>query len=140
MAVERTLSIIKPDATKRNLTGAINAVIYAESAAIHQRWLAERPEDYGPDVRARLELGALLPAVHYVKGQQARAAIIAGFEKAWADLDVLLLPTIPIAPPLIADSRDNAVRGQLTANTRIFNVTGAPACSVPCGFTSDSLM
>jgi len=27
MAVERTLSIIKPDATKRNLTGAINAVI-----------------------------------------------------------------------------------------------------------------
>ena len=27
MATERTLSIIKPDATKRNLTGAINAVI-----------------------------------------------------------------------------------------------------------------
>ena len=27
MAVERTLSIIKPDATRRNLTGAINAVI-----------------------------------------------------------------------------------------------------------------
>ena len=25
MAVERTLSIIKPDATKRNLTGKINA-------------------------------------------------------------------------------------------------------------------
>jgi nucleoside-diphosphate kinase len=27
MAVERTLSILKPDATKRNLTGAVNAVI-----------------------------------------------------------------------------------------------------------------
>jgi len=27
MAVERTFSIIKPDATRRNLTGAINAVI-----------------------------------------------------------------------------------------------------------------
>jgi len=27
MAVERTLSIIKPDATRRNKTGAINAVI-----------------------------------------------------------------------------------------------------------------
>ena len=27
MAVERTLSILKPDATKRNLTGAINAMI-----------------------------------------------------------------------------------------------------------------
>ena len=27
MALERTFSIIKPDATKRNLTGAVNAVI-----------------------------------------------------------------------------------------------------------------
>ena len=27
MAIERTLSIIKPDATRRNLTGKVNAVI-----------------------------------------------------------------------------------------------------------------
>jgi len=27
MATERTFSILKPDATKRNLTGAINAII-----------------------------------------------------------------------------------------------------------------
>ena len=32
MAVERTFSIIKPDATERNLTGAVNAVI--ESAGL----------------------------------------------------------------------------------------------------------
>jgi nucleoside-diphosphate kinase len=32
MAVERTFSIIKPDATRRNLTGAINAII--ESAGL----------------------------------------------------------------------------------------------------------
>src|SRR5262249_59107791 len=33
MAVERTLSIIKPDATRRNKTGAINAVI--EDSGLH---------------------------------------------------------------------------------------------------------
>jgi nucleoside-diphosphate kinase len=38
MAVERTFSIIKPDATKRNLTGAINAII--ESAGL--RIIAQR--------------------------------------------------------------------------------------------------
>ncbi|MFZ1208900.1 MAG: nucleoside-diphosphate kinase, partial [Pseudolabrys sp.] len=27
MAIERTFSILKPDATERNLTGAINALI-----------------------------------------------------------------------------------------------------------------
>ncbi|MBV8409042.1 MAG: nucleoside-diphosphate kinase, partial [Alphaproteobacteria bacterium] len=34
MAVERTFSIIKPDATRRNLTGKINAVIEASGLRI----------------------------------------------------------------------------------------------------------
>jgi nucleoside-diphosphate kinase len=34
MAVERTFSIIKPDATRRNLTGAINAKIEAAGLRI----------------------------------------------------------------------------------------------------------
>ncbi|TVR10155.1 MAG: nucleoside-diphosphate kinase [Salinarimonadaceae bacterium] len=34
MAIERTFSILKPDATKRNLTGAINAVIEAAGLRI----------------------------------------------------------------------------------------------------------
>ena len=33
MAVERTFSIIKPDATARNITGAINAML--EQAGLH---------------------------------------------------------------------------------------------------------
>jgi nucleoside-diphosphate kinase len=34
MAIERTFSIIKPDATARNLTGAINAMI--------EHWVVDR--------------------------------------------------------------------------------------------------
>ncbi len=34
MAIERTLSIIKPDATRRNLTGRINARLEAEGLSI----------------------------------------------------------------------------------------------------------
>lgn len=44
MAVERTLSIIKPDATRRNLTGAINAVIEEAGLRIIAQkriWLSE---------------------------------------------------------------------------------------------------
>ena len=44
MAVERTLSILKPDATARNLTGAINAVIEAAGLRIIAQkriWLSE---------------------------------------------------------------------------------------------------
>jgi len=44
MAAERTLSIIKPDATRRNLTGAINAVIEESGLRIvgqKRIWLSE---------------------------------------------------------------------------------------------------
>jgi nucleoside-diphosphate kinase len=44
MAVERTLSIIKPDATKRNITGEINAVIEEAGLRIVAQkriWLSE---------------------------------------------------------------------------------------------------
>jgi nucleoside-diphosphate kinase len=44
MPVERTLSIIKPDATKRNLTGAVNAVIEKSGLRIVAQkriWLSE---------------------------------------------------------------------------------------------------
>lgn len=44
MAVERTLSILKPDATARSLTGAINAVIEAAGLRIVAQkriWLSE---------------------------------------------------------------------------------------------------
>jgi nucleoside-diphosphate kinase len=46
MAVERTFSIIKPDATARNLTGAINAIIEQAGLRIvaQKRVLISRPE------------------------------------------------------------------------------------------------
>ena len=37
MAIERTLSIIKPDATRRNLTGQINARLEAAGRAPRRR-------------------------------------------------------------------------------------------------------
>lgn len=50
MALERTFSIIKPDATKRNLTGAINAVIEAADLRIvaqkRVRWAPEQAQKF----------------------------------------------------------------------------------------------
>ena len=46
MAVTRTLSIIKPDATNRNLTGKINAKF--EDAGLRIVAQKARPPDQGP--------------------------------------------------------------------------------------------
>jgi len=50
MAIERTLSIIKPDATKRNLTGEINSVIEKSGLKIvaqkRVRWTRPQAEKF----------------------------------------------------------------------------------------------
>jgi nucleoside-diphosphate kinase len=57
MAIERTLSIIKPDATARNLTGAINALIERAGLRIvaqkRVRWSREQAEKFYQVHKAR---------------------------------------------------------------------------------------
>ena len=63
MAIERTLSIIKPDATRRNLTGAINAVIEAAGLQIvaqkRVRWTRAQAETFYEEHKARPFYGEL---------------------------------------------------------------------------------
>src|SRR5581483_11368799 len=76
---------------------ALMAILMPEAAAWHLRWLRERPEDYSPAVRERLELGVATPAVRYLQGQQARRTLTAAFLAGMADVDVLAMPTAPTA-------------------------------------------
>jgi Asp-tRNA(Asn)/Glu-tRNA(Gln) amidotransferase A subunit family amidase len=60
------------------------------------------------------------------------------------DVDVLLTPTVPLPPAVIAGLREHpdTLRPRemiMLRNTRPFNVWGIPAISVPCGFTKDGL-
>jgi Asp-tRNA(Asn)/Glu-tRNA(Gln) amidotransferase A subunit family amidase len=66
-------------------------------------------------------------------------------DAALAGYDAVLLPTMPIPAPRIGES-SAAVGGQmlpvrmLTLRlTQLFNVTGHPAVSLPCGTTRDGL-
>jgi nucleoside-diphosphate kinase len=57
MAVERTLSIIKPDATERNLTGIINATIEKAGLRIvaqkRVRWALQQAQDFYAEHKGR---------------------------------------------------------------------------------------
>jgi aspartyl-tRNA(Asn)/glutamyl-tRNA(Gln) amidotransferase subunit A len=79
-------------------------------------------------------------------GRQAEAAVAdRGHEGGAGEYDLLLTPTI--AGPPFPVGLDNAteIAGQAIEPydwipfTPPFNLTGAPACSVPCGFTSEKL-
>ena len=55
-----------------DIPGALTAIMLPEALAYHQKWMAERPDDYGDDVRYRLELGSAYLAGHYVQAQRLR--------------------------------------------------------------------
>ena len=63
MAIERTFSIIKPDATRRNMTGGINAVIEKAGLAIvaqkRVRWTHAQAEKFYEEHKARPFYGEL---------------------------------------------------------------------------------
>jgi nucleoside-diphosphate kinase len=64
MPIERTLSIIKPDATRRNLTGKINAVIEGAGLRIvaqkRARWTRAQAEKFYEEHKARPFYGELV--------------------------------------------------------------------------------
>jgi len=67
------------------------------------------------------------------------------FEDAFASVDAILAPTVPIPAPstraktVEINSHVEPVRLALIRLNRVQNVTGLPAISVPCGFTRTGL-
>jgi len=78
------------------------------------------------------------------RARQELAVMRESILKAFDAVDILLTPTVPIPPPLIAELKQNPDQLRpaelvMLRNTRPFNVWGIPAISVPCGFTSDGM-
>ncbi len=85
--------------------------------------------------RARIEAGGRTPAADYVRMQRRRADLIRLMDERLARHPVLLLPTVPLTAPAIADVLDDAgfhrVNLLLLRNTRIANLFDVPAISLP---------
>ena len=55
-------------------------------------------------------------------------------------VDLLVAPSIPVLPVLIADAKDDEESvAQFARNARPFNTYGLPAITVPCGFSKSGL-
>ena len=123
-----------------------NAISKSEAAAIHSRWMRERPKDYGRHGYSRTESGFHIPATVYLDALTVRSAVARDFvTQVFSRVDVLATPLLNFEVPTIADTDERdpgripAMVGRITRNTRPFNYLGLPALTVPCGFTANGL-
>jgi aspartyl-tRNA(Asn)/glutamyl-tRNA(Gln) amidotransferase subunit A len=132
-----------------NIHGNISAQLTIESAepsTYHQRWLRERPQDYGADVRLLLEMGELYLATHYLQAQRYRTLLRREFMDAFARVDVFVCPTLAfVATPVgamrvvIEEGREEDMLSAIMQFTGVPSLTGLPSMSVPCGFSPEGL-
>lgn len=112
-----------------------------EASSYHEANLRERPQDYSEAARKRLEVGMTEPAVDYLRAQRYRSRLIQEVGALFAQVDLLAMPTLPAsadrhdAPPLMPGMG----YGHVTCRTGLFNLTGLPSVSVPCGQAADGM-
>lgn len=116
-----------------------------EAAAFHAAMLNAVPERYTPPVRQRLEMGRGIQQEDYMLALGAREQLQRDVDAALADCDALVLPTLPIPAPKIGaeqvqvGSTQQPLRNVMLRLTQLFNITGHPAISIPCGLTREGM-
>lgn len=118
---------------------ALSAVTMGpEAATLHGRWLRERPEDYGAQMRARAEPGFCYSGVDYLSALHLRPRLVAEFcDRVFSKCDVLLAPTINVATPTIEETDVGGSQGfeaviaSLSACTRPLNYLTLPGLALP---------
>jgi aspartyl-tRNA(Asn)/glutamyl-tRNA(Gln) amidotransferase subunit A len=120
-------------------------LVLSDGAEYHARTLETQASDYTPNVRFRLEMGRYVMAEDYVRALRLRARLARAVDAALAEVDVLALPSLAIPAPPIGAATVNvkggtdAVRALMLRCTQLFNLTGHPAISIPCGTTRAGL-
>ena len=120
-------------------------IVLAEAAAYHAKRLESRADDYTPNVRIRLEMGRYILAEDYVRALRGRQILIGEVNAALRGRGGLLLPSLSIVAPKLGTTTvkiggvDEPIRNVMLRLTQLFNVTGQPAISIPCGATAEGL-
>jgi aspartyl-tRNA(Asn)/glutamyl-tRNA(Gln) amidotransferase subunit A len=123
------------------------AIQLAEALYVHRSLglFPRRREEYGADIRARLELAADVGLGAYRAALDRRRRLEKDFERLFRQADLLLTPTAATtAPPVGSDpvrhlGRPVALRELVMTYTTPQNLLGLPACALRAGFGDDGL-
>ena len=104
-----------------------------------------RAEGFGAEVKRRIMLGTYVLSAgyydaYYLKAQQVRTLVSQDYEKAFAAVDLVAMPTTPTPAFKLGEKTDDPLQMYLAdIFTVSANLAGLPAISIPAGFSPDGL-
>ncbi len=113
---------------------ALFPIFAAHAADTHRELIAERWDEYSPDLQAKLTLGLNISAQDYLQAERDLETYHHTCELELSH-DILINPTIPCELPPIDEPETFELRLRMTPYTRAFNHLGWPSCT-----TRDGLM
>ena len=119
---------------------ASSAVLGVEARAYHDGAFPGRSAEYGPLIRTRLSSQGDVDAQTYARSMRLLLEARGGAADRDLDgVDVLAMPTVPSRAWTIEEAKEIPRPSEWTRITRIFDLTGQPAISVPCGIDPDGI-
>ena len=114
-----------------------------EAVLAHAATYPSQRDAYGPWFRGWLDMGAKVTGADYAKANNLRAACTGHLRRVFAEIDVLVCPSMSAPPhavtPKMLYGRYGTRDPKFQRFTVPFDYNGAPTLSVPCGMNSEGL-
>ncbi len=126
-----------------NPVDCFNKHWYTGAANLVARYTPEQRQLMDPGLLEIVAEAASYSLTDYTDAMQVRVGLGQHMNAFHDEYDILVTPTLPIAAfkagDAVADLKEQNRWPDWTPFTYPFNLTGQPACSVPCGFTKAGL-
>ena len=132
-----------------NIPNVFSTIMLAESLHAHRQaqLYPERYDEYGADVRRRIDLALEVTLADYLDASEQRRTLAMELEKVLCDVDVIVSLCAASSPPEIESlfpptpetQKQYDLRRIVLGYTALQDLTGLPACTVRAGFDNNGL-
>ena len=122
-----------------DMLGHAAVMIYSDACQLHAERL-EEPDKWGQQTIERMRLALDYTSRDYARAMRARETWRRTLARAFRDIDIIAVPTLPHLPPPIEDDRSlYEATLRVAANTYAGAFGALPGLSIPCGASSSGL-
>ncbi len=118
-----------------DLDGLFDPIFLYEAWQVHGLAVEAHPGHFGPETLRLLRSASAVKHEAYLTALDRRARLLTRFSELFSGVDGFLTPAVPFVAPRTTPPVDTAEGEAEAAYTRVVNVAGAPAVTLPCGLS-----